>query len=501
MATTAKKFVKVTGLSQVFAESTGTGNWHGYNISQIKSGVTAADNNSVLFIEDTEWGKWIWAQGRMYSGNDMNDFNITINGDTYVGVTSSRDAAGNYTANIWHQGASIQTGTTTASAGTAGSNFTFTAVTDVESDGVGHATKQIKTEFTIPVAGVTGDTKVKVGKSGTQYYITHATGASGTYVQGKSTNDSHEVVITTPSLTFDTTGHLTSTGSTSYKITAADLGVDGVLHFLGVTTTEITDGSTTNPIVIGGETVTAQKGDIVLYGSKEFVWSGSSWEELGDESKYLLGATGDGTWISATVNNSVVNVSHTGPGTAVAGITGKFINSITYDSKGHIVAVGSTGISTSTIGVTGPTTAGTARIKMTGEDSGYVNVVGASGIEVKVTTAGTNAGTIQISQTDKITPEAVTGSTYRIAYAVVGGATSILVGKDTTYTIGSTAVNGTSGAEIKTTFTPSTGTATTLTTPIISPDDSIVIGATQGKVVVNYTGVATAEDWGFIPES
>lgn len=54
--------------------------------------------------------------------------------------------------------------------------------------------------------------------------------------------------------------------------------------YLGVTTTELTDGATTNPIVIGGESVTAKKGNIANYGSAEFIFNGTAWFEFGDLS-------------------------------------------------------------------------------------------------------------------------------------------------------------------------------------------------------------------------
>ena len=60
-------------------------------------------------------------------------------------------------------------------------------------------------------------------------------------------------------------------------------------EWLGVTTTAITDGSTTNPVTIDGESVTATNGDIVTYQSKEFIWTQPSggtgkWQEFGDLS-------------------------------------------------------------------------------------------------------------------------------------------------------------------------------------------------------------------------
>lgn len=54
--------------------------------------------------------------------------------------------------------------------------------------------------------------------------------------------------------------------------------------FLGVTGTTLKDGDDTNPIMIGGEEVTAESGNIVLYNSKEFIWNGTAWAEFGDLS-------------------------------------------------------------------------------------------------------------------------------------------------------------------------------------------------------------------------
>lgn len=54
--------------------------------------------------------------------------------------------------------------------------------------------------------------------------------------------------------------------------------------YLGVTTTALTDGATTNPIVIDGQSVTAVKGNIANYQSKEFIFNGTAWQEFGDLS-------------------------------------------------------------------------------------------------------------------------------------------------------------------------------------------------------------------------
>ena len=58
--------------------------------------------------------------------------------------------------------------------------------------------------------------------------------------------------------------------------------------WLGITTTALTDGATTNPIVINGESKTAVAGSIAVYENKEFVFNGTAWQEFGDLS--VLGA-------------------------------------------------------------------------------------------------------------------------------------------------------------------------------------------------------------------
>lgn len=79
---------------------------------------------------------------------------------------------------------------------------------------------------------------------------------------------------------------ITLPSGTTYNIkdeTARQTIAGGVL-FRGVTTTALTDGASTNPITIAGESYTAVNGDLVLYNSKEFLFSTSDnkWHEFGD---------------------------------------------------------------------------------------------------------------------------------------------------------------------------------------------------------------------------
>lgn len=54
--------------------------------------------------------------------------------------------------------------------------------------------------------------------------------------------------------------------------------------WIGITTTALTDGASTNPIIINGQSVTAVEGNITSYDETEFIFNGSVWQEFGDLS-------------------------------------------------------------------------------------------------------------------------------------------------------------------------------------------------------------------------
>jgi len=86
--------------------------------------------------------------------------------------------------------------------------------------------------------------------------------------------------------------------------------------YLGVTTTALTDGSTTNPIKINTESVTAVVGSIVNYGSAEFIYNGSAWQEFGDLSALGKLAYKDTASGSVTAAGSVSQPTFTGSAVA-----------------------------------------------------------------------------------------------------------------------------------------------------------------------------------------
>lgn len=84
-----------------------------------------------------------------------------------------------------------------------------------------------------------------------------------------------------------------NTGVITADILRTSLGLSNAMHFLGVTTTDISTGTpnTTATVTINNSNVTAAAGDVILYGSQEYVWGNSKWNLLGDESSYKVKQT------------------------------------------------------------------------------------------------------------------------------------------------------------------------------------------------------------------
>lgn len=131
--------------------------------------------------------------------------------------------------------------------------------------------------------------------------------------------------------------------------------VVSAMNYRGVTTTSLSDGSTTSSIVIDGNTITPTSGDIVMSGTgankKEFIWNGNSWNELGDVStkadkNVKIEGTGElegGGTLEA--NRTITHKTHT-----IAAVTPsnkditdsasaqKVITGLTINEYGHITA-------------------------------------------------------------------------------------------------------------------------------------------------------------------
>lgn len=144
------------------------------------------------------------------------------------------------------------------------------------------------------------------------------------------------------------------------------------VYWIGVTTTTLTDGGTTNPIQVGGVSTTAKKGGMAQYSGEEFIWNGSAWQSVGKNNfgalAFKSSASGNytpaGTVSKPTASitggttgkvNSITSVG-TLPSCTVSGETLVF-NAGTLPTKGADQTVVT---SVGTVGVTQPTFSGTA---------------------------------------------------------------------------------------------------------------------------------------------
>lgn len=108
-------------------------------------------------------------------------------------------------------------------------------------------------------------------------------------------------------------------GSTEQTITAADLGLSKAMNFLGTSSTAITDHGVEEPTINNTAIIVSKlnNGDVVIYNHLEFVWDGSKWEKLGDESSYALK-----TITAAATDDDVI---------VLTGTQGS--NGVSYDAK------------------------------------------------------------------------------------------------------------------------------------------------------------------------
>ena len=78
-----------------------------------------------------------------------------------------------------------------------------------------------------------------------------------------------------------------------------DLG--NALYWIGVTTTALSEGATTNPISVGGQDVTAKLGGLASYNGMEYAWNGSAWQGMGPSNlgAFAYANTGSGSYTPA----------------------------------------------------------------------------------------------------------------------------------------------------------------------------------------------------------
>lgn len=186
--------------------------------------------------------------------------------------------------------AKYTSGNTTTSISGSGASSTI-KIPQITVDEYGHVRAAADESITITmptiptIPSLSGGAAAESGK-----YVSGVTVSGHTVTVAKGTLPTIPTALKNPNaLTF---GSKTYDGSEAKTITAADLGLGTALKFHGTSKTAITDGSTTQTVTLSDNSShTAENGCVLFYGNKEFVWNGSSWEELGNEGNYKVKQT------------------------------------------------------------------------------------------------------------------------------------------------------------------------------------------------------------------
>jgi len=306
--------------------------------------------------------------------------------------------------------------------------------------------------------------------------------------------------------------------------------LQGGQYFLGLTTTVITDGTTTKPVVIDSENVNQEKGNIVVYGNAEFIWDGAKWIEFGDLSTLgalaykstvslnkgtgdnVLGeattftaaassvsfsggstkkALGSSATFTTTVTPTTTNIKATASGAAVgangtaAAITGfgehttqTFVKSVSADTTKKLVT-------TTVPNVTGNTSVTIPNVTSAGTASTWSFAMG----------SGTDAETLIISGANSTAP--TLGTALSASKVTLGTAKTVATGAATTSGTGAAVVTdvtiGDSAAAITALGTPTTSNCLTGVKVTTQPTIALATGATAGTGVISVaTGITSA---------
>lgn len=176
-------------------------------------------------------------------------------------------------------------------------------------------------------------------------------------------------------------------GSLTAEALRTSLGLSNAMHFVGIATVAITDGSTTDPKITNY--TTKQKGDVIIdkESSYEYVWTGAAWERLGGDSSYK------------TVQSAVADP-------AASGNSSTFIKTISQDTNGVITA----------------TKATIANFVLKANDVGVMSYNGSSASTITLKNgAGINitnaSGVITFAHSNTVTAKTAYGSTATAASA------------------------------------------------------------------------------------
>lgn len=323
------------------------------------------------------------------------------------------------------------------------------------------------------VATISGGVITAISSVSSAANADHATTADSATTAGSATT---ATTATTANKVANklTVGSKTYDGSAAITINASDLGLSNALHFIGAKDSLPSTGS---------------NGDVVLVGSKEYVYS-DGWKELGDGDSHALktvtvtagdGLTGGGTLAS----NFTISHADTSSASSVTASGRKYITGVTLDTYGHVTGL-TTGTETVTdtnttydLAASASSTNGNVKINLTAGGSG-------SGID-SITIKGTGATSVTTDSSGVITIDSI-NTTYSDATTSASGLmTAAMVTKLNGIATGATANTGTI-TEIKANGT-SVATSGSANIPAASTS---VYGVTKLSSATNSTSTSLA---------
>lgn len=253
---------------------------------------------------------------------------------------------------------------------------------------------------------------------------------------------------------------------TTYNIKDANArerieALESFTTYLGVTTTALTDGATTNPIKINDKDVTAQAGNIVLYGNQEFIFDGTHWNQFGDLSA-----------LGALAYKNTASGSYTPAGT----VSQPSFTGDTMNSTGSFTPAGSVTLTNGNkTAAVSPASSGTATYTPAGDVSAPTISVKTAGTTTTVNSI-TNVGTLPTMPTYTVASEVLT---------ITAGSPGTLPTKGSNQTV------KTGDAAYQATAPEFTGTGVRLVTGNISVPTSASFSGTAGAVSVSGTPSGT----------
>ena len=269
-------------------------------------------------------------------------------------------------------------------------------------------------------------------------------------------------------------------------------------EWLGITTSEIDDGSTTNPVIINGESVTAVAGDVVSRDSdhKDFVLSSTGvWQNFGELTGLGALAFKDNASGSYTPAGSISGsfsgseLTSTGTFTPEGSVSGSFSGS-ELTSTGTFTPAGSVSAS-----FTGSSTTSTGTFTPQGSVSSTGGTKTIKQFKSQGTLASCTMPTFTVSNGNlTITDGSYTDGTLPTGEDVSVGDGS--VSSSFTGTEGSVSVAGTPSGSIEASFTGTEGNLSVAGTPAGTVSASFtgtegnvsVAGTPSGTVSASFTG-------------